>query len=48
MFAIAETAWSSAENKDWNRFKEIVKIHIEKLRSKHINCHYDESVYNPE
>lgn len=48
LFALSEVAWCRPYSKDWKRFKKNAKWHSEKLRSKHVNCYYDKSIYNPE
>lgn len=45
LFALAESAWTIPENKDWNRFKTQAKAQSELLREKEINCFYDQSIY---
>ncbi len=48
LFALSEIAWSSPENKNWERFKKSAWIHSERLRNMQVNCYYDKTVYNPE
>lgn len=47
LFALAEVAWSSSQNKDWDRFKRLAKKHCTKLRENQVDCYYDKSIYEP-
>lgn len=45
MFALAENAWSTQENKSWDRFKTSVVSRMEYLKNNGVNCSY--SAYRP-
>lgn len=47
LFALAEVAWSSSQNKDWNRFKRSAREHCILLRENQVDCYYDKSIYEP-
>lgn len=44
LFALAEAAWTSPENKNWERFKQTARLHGDMLREGGINCHHDPSL----
>ncbi len=48
LFALSEVGWGNPENKNWERFKGLARIHNELLRSLHVNGSYDDTIYDPE
>lgn len=48
LLALAEIAWTLAENKDWNRFKVVSREHNECLKEEGVNGYYDDCLYYPD
>lgn len=48
LFALAEIAWTSPENKDWKRFKSSAKAQNEYLRTEGVNGYFDDCLYYPD
>lgn len=48
LFALAEIAWTSPENKDWERFKSCAKAQNEYLRTEGVNGYFDDCLYYPD